>query len=89
MTTITKLHLNGSDYDIGFNPSNAGTTWQVLTKTAAWYEWDNAAWSDYSRVTKTISWWTVELWLRTIVDTPTWNFTLTAPATLKTEKNML
>lgn len=42
MTTITKLHLNGSDYDIGFNPSNAGTTWQVLTKTAWWYEWDNA-----------------------------------------------
>ena len=42
MTTITQLHLNGSDYDIGFNPSNAGTTWQVLTKTAAWYEWDNA-----------------------------------------------
>ena len=38
MTTITKLHLNGSDYDIGFNPENAWTTWDVLKKTASGYE---------------------------------------------------
>ena len=25
-----------------FNPQNAGTTWQVLSKTASWYEWDDA-----------------------------------------------
>ena len=59
------------------------TNWQVLTVVGWAAAWANAAWSDYSWVTKTISWWTVELWLRTIVDTPTWNFTLTAPATLK------
>lgn len=40
-------------------------------------------WSDYSWVTKTISWWEVELWLRIIVNTPWENFTLTAPATLQ------
>jgi hypothetical protein len=59
------------------------TNWQVLTVVSWVAAWANAAWSDYSRVTKTISWWTVELWLRTIINTPTWNFTLTAPATLK------
>ena len=66
-----------------FSPSNAWTTGQVLTKTAWWYEWDDAPWADYSWVTKTISWWEIELWLRTIVNVPTSNFTLTAPATLK------
>lgn len=66
-----------------FSPSNAWSTDQVLTKTASWYERANAAWSDYSWVTKTISGWEVELWLRTIVNVPTSNFTLTAPATLK------
>ena len=65
-----------------FNPQNAGTEWQVLTKTALWYEWDDPAWSDYSWVTKTISWWEIEIWLRTIVNIPWSNFTLTAPATL-------
>ena len=44
---------------------------------------DDHAWTDYSRVTKTISGWEVELGLRTIVDTPESDFTLTAPATLK------
>lgn len=40
MTTITKVHLNGNDYDIGwFNPESAWSTWQVLTKTASWYDW--------------------------------------------------
>lgn len=66
-----------------FEPDNAGSTDQVLTKTASWYEWANAAWSDYSWVTKTISGWEVELGLRTIVDTPESDFTLTAPTTLK------
>lgn len=42
MTTITKLHLNWSDYDIGFNPENAWTTWDVLKKTASGYEWGAA-----------------------------------------------
>lgn len=46
MTTITKLHLNWSDYDIGLNSSNAWTTWQVLTKTAWGAEWANASWWD-------------------------------------------
>lgn len=83
MTTITKLHLNWSDYDIGLNSSNAWTTGQVLTKTAWGAEWKNAAWSDYSWVTKTISWWEIEIWLRTLVNVPTSNFTLTAPSTIK------
>ena len=39
-------------------------------------------WADYWWVTKTISWWEIELWLRTLVNQPTWNFTLTAPANL-------
>jgi hypothetical protein len=40
-------------------------------------------WEDYSWVTKTISGWEVELWLRTIVNPPTSDFTLTKPVTLK------
>ena len=51
------------------------------SETVTWFS--TSAWSDYSRVTKTISGWEVELWLRTIVNVPTSNFTLTAPATLK------
>lgn len=40
MTAITKLHLNGSDYDIWWVvPSNAWTTWDVLKKTAWGCEW--------------------------------------------------
>ena len=39
-------------------------------------------WQDYSWVTKTISWWNVELWLRTIVNVPTSDFTLVKPADL-------
>ena len=26
----------------GFYPENVGTTWQVLTRTTTWYEWENA-----------------------------------------------
>ena len=26
----------------GFYPQNSGTTWQVLTKTTTWYNWDDA-----------------------------------------------
>jgi len=59
------------------------TNGQVLTVVSWAAAWANAAWSDYSWVTKTISWWEIELWLRTIVNVPTSNFTLTAPATLK------
>ena len=65
-----------------FNPSNAGSTDQILTKTAWWYEWQDPSGSDYSWVTKTISWWEVELSLRTIVNIPSSDFLLTAPATL-------
>ena len=39
-------------------------------------------WEDYSWVTKTISGWEVELWLRTIV-CPDQDFTLQVPATIK------
>ena len=39
-------------------------------------------WQDYSWVTKSISWWEVELWLRTIVNVPTSDFTLVKPADL-------
>lgn len=42
----------------------------------------STGWTDYSWETKTISGWTVEIWLRTIVE-PTSNFTLNKPATLK------
>lgn len=28
-----------------FSPENAGTTWQVLKKTATWYNWDNESWA--------------------------------------------
>ena len=59
------------------------TNWQVLTVVSWAAAWANAAWSDYSWVTKTISWWTLEIWLRTIVDPPTSNFTLTKPSTLQ------
>lgn len=37
---------------------------------------------DYSWITKSISWWEVELWLRTIVNVPTSDFTLVKPADL-------
>lgn len=40
-------------------------------------------WADYSRCTKTISWWCLEIWLRTIVNPPTSDFTLTVPATIQ------
>lgn len=53
------------------------TDWSIVS----W--WTVSWWTDYSWVTKTISGWEVELWLRTIVNVPTSNFTLTAPATLK------
>lgn len=66
-----------------FEPDNAWSADQVLTKTVSGYEWANAAWSDYSWVTKTITNWEIEIWLRTIVNVPTSNFTLTLPATLK------
>lgn len=71
-------------WDISISEVPSGwTEWQVLTKGSSWYDWGDASWSDYSWVTKTISWWEVELWLRTIVNTPWENFTLTAPATLQ------
>ena len=46
-----------------------------------WWGWGGG--TDYSWETKTISWWSVEIWLRTFVNVPDWNFTLTAPAILK------
>lgn len=39
---ITSLYLDGTKYNLWFSPSNIWTTWQVLTKTAWGYEWDNA-----------------------------------------------
>ena len=27
-----------------FNPGNVGTTWQVLTRTATWYDWEESTW---------------------------------------------
>lgn len=58
MTTITKLHLNWSDYDIGLSSSNAWTTWQVLTKTAWGAEWANPSWwieNDTTGTTTTVT----------------------------------
>lgn len=84
LTWVTSVNWNTWAVTVSeFEPDNAGTTDQVLTKTASWYEWANAAWSDYSWVTKTITNWEIEIWLRTIVNVPTSNFTLTLPATLK------
>lgn len=63
-------------------------TWTVWLKTinneSIVWSWniDIWWWADYSWVTKTISWWEVELSIRTIVDTPTSDFTLTAPSEL-------
>lgn len=65
----------------------AGSTYYDTTNNVLmvydWSAWWAVWWSDYSWVTKTISSWQVELWLRTIVNHPGSNFTLTAPATLK------
>ena len=59
----------------------ACVNWCCLT------QWGNICiswgWADYSRCTKTISWWCLEIWLRTIVNPPTSDFTLTVPATIK------
>lgn len=58
--------------------------WQVLKKTANGSEWWTVSWwHNYAWETKTISNSTLEIWLRTIVDNPWSNFTLTAPATLE------
>ena len=60
------------------------TVWQALKKTANWAEWWIVSWwHNYTWETKTISNSSLEIWLRTIVDNPTSNFTLTAPATLE------
>lgn len=60
------------------------TVWQALKKTANWAEWWTVSWwHNYAWETKTISNSSLEIWLRTIVDNPTSNFTLTAPATLE------
>lgn len=67
----------------GFVPENTWTEGQVLTKTATGYSYQDVPWSDYTWVTKTISSWEVEIWLRTIVNDPTSDFTLTAPSTIK------
>ena len=53
------------------------TDWSIVS----W--WTVSWWTDYSWVTKTITNWEIEIWLRTIVNVPTSNFTLTLPATLK------
>lgn len=38
--TLQKIMHNGDEYEMGsFSPSNAGTTDDVLTKTAGGYEW--------------------------------------------------
>lgn len=62
----------------------SGTNIKTINWEAVLGSWDITiqSWQDYSWVTKTISWWEVELWLRTIVNIPDSDFTLTAPATL-------
>ena len=39
--TLNKIMHNGTEYDFPewFSPDNAGSTDDVLTKTANWYEW--------------------------------------------------
>jgi len=37
-----KTLVDGGAVPTGFNPGNAWTTDQILTKTANWYEWSNA-----------------------------------------------
>ena len=66
------ITVNNVIYNTGVLSVN-GQTWDVTIQTG----------TDYSWVTKTISSWQLELWLRTIVNVPTSNFTLTAPATIK------
>ena len=41
--TLNKIMHNGDEYDLPtwFTPDNAWTTWQVVTKTANGYEWDD------------------------------------------------
>lgn len=48
--------------------------WQTGDVTVSW-------WHDYSRVTK--SWNSIEIWLRTLVNIPTSDFTLTVPSELE------
>lgn len=48
--------------------------WQTGDVTVSW-------WHDYSRVTK--SWNSIEIWLRTLVNIPTSDFTLTIPSELE------
>lgn len=65
-------------------PSQTWEAGKFLTTDWTYVSWWTPSWwADYSWVTKTISWWTLEIWLRTIVDPPTSNFTLTKPATLQ------
>ena len=75
--------VNGNNWAVTVNEvPTTWNVWDVLTKTADWYEFAAPTGSDYSWVTKTISWWEIELWIRTIVNIPWSDFLLTAPATL-------
>lgn len=43
-----------------FNPQNDWTVWQLLTKTANWYDWEDASWgTDINEVN-----WDVYIWIK-------------------------
>ena len=98
LQTTWNLKTSLSDNSDTYYPSQKAVKTAVDWKQATLVSWTNIKtinwssilWSgdltvgtDYSRQTKTISSGNVEIWLRTIVDNPASNFTLTKPATLK------
>ena len=58
--TLNKIMHNGDEYNFPewFNPWNAGSTWQVLTKTNNGYEYDDIP-SQHSTITVMLlrNWW--------------------------------
>jgi len=48
----TKLSWIGN----GFNPSNTGTVWQVITKTSNWYDWEDPQDTTYTDATQSTAW---------------------------------
>ena len=98
LQTTWNLKTSLSDNSDSYYPSQKAVKTAVDWKQATLVSWTNiktinwssilwsgdlTVWTDYSRQTKTISSGNVEIWLRTIVDNPDSNFTLTKPATLK------
>lgn len=92
---IKKVYKNWTEYQIYASwwaagagdvtwPSSA-TNWHLAVFDWATWKLIKDWWelTNYSWVTKTISNNSVEIWIRTIVNQPSWNFTITKPATLK------